>query len=128
MKQARRYIIVSSAGLLVDLSFIFLIASCFCAPLWVASAGGFLIASLFNYAAHEIWTFGTQGGFRFSGSRALRFIAAGFLVLVLRSFLVLLLETRVTGKCTLLILPVSVSVSLVINFFINKFLVFRRIV
>lgn len=122
--EASRFLIVSVAGLVLDIAVAWCTARLLDLPLWLASASGFAVVATANYAAHELWTF-RDGARRLSGGRALRYSAALGATLGARVATVAALVALVGDAHPLPMLLAGAGVSFVVNYAISKYFVFR---
>jgi putative flippase GtrA len=123
--EALRFTAVAMAGVVVDIAISLALVEYAGLPLWIAAVGGFTVAAIANYGAHELWTF-RSGAQELSFRRAARFLLASTLTLLVRLAVVYLLGSLIGVANALPILVGAVGVSFIINFLISKFLVFSR--
>ena len=120
-----RFLVVSVAGVLLDIGIGWVLASALGAPLWLAAATGFAVAALLNYLLHRGWTFQQARGMA-EHARVLRYLAALGLTFVARMAAVLgigaLLGPEVSAP---VVLVPSIGISFAVSFLATKFLVFH---
>ena len=126
LHEAARFFFVALAGLVLDVSLAWLLIAALGAPDPLAAAAGFSSATVFNYFAHQFWTF--RSGHRAASLR--RFI--GFSAVVTGSFLVRLGVLHILGG----VLPgpgidvpirlgLAAGVSFLVAFPLSRLFVFR---
>lgn len=121
---AVRFFVVSVAGVVLDLSIAWALATALGVPLWLAAIAGFATAATANYAAHELWTF-RRAGHGLSTRRAGQYVGASAATLATRLVAVEALRRVVPDDLTLAILTGAAGVSFLGNFAISRFLIFR---
>ena len=123
--EALRFLMVSAAGVVLDLAISFSTAELFGLPLWIAAAIGFLVAAAANYVAHELWTF-RSGAYQLSARRGVQYVGVSALTLLSRLVVVAWLSSWIERDYALAILICGAGVSFFVNFTISKFLVFAK--
>lgn len=121
----------SAIGFLADIVFALALREILGLPLWLAAAISFFAIALVNYLLFEFWVFRDTER-RASLSRALGVLAASSVAALARIATILVLGAPFTGllgegrarDAGLLI--AGAGVSLVVNFLINRSVVFRR--
>ena len=121
---------VSGLGFLLDLVMALVLYEAFGLPLWLAATVSFFAVAALNYVLFEFWVFRRDGG-KASGRRAMGVIAASAIAACARIGTILALTTPVLallgeGRLQATVLLVAgAGVSLVVNFIINRRVVFR---
>ena len=121
-----RFCAVTVLGLIVDLAIAWTLAVVFHLPLPAAAAVGFGCGALLNYLLHGMWTFGIGWG-AFSARRIAFYVIVLAVVLTVRIASVAVL-TWVIGDPSgyeLAILVAAAGVSLLVNYLLSKYVVFR---
>jgi len=120
--EGARFLTVSVLGVLVDLAIAYWLATTVGLPLWLAAVFGFFVAAVFNYTAHEIWTF-RAGARAVSFARSIKYLTVSVVTLLSRIAIVIPLE-RAMPEQTLTVLICAAGVSFFVNFALSKVFVF----
>lgn len=112
-----RFIAVSAGGLCVDTVVSLGGHAAFDIPLVLAALAGFSAGALFNYACHEMWTFG--GGRKASLRRAATYAAVVLLTLCTRLASLQLLLMTVEAPPALLF-AISVGISFTTSYLLSR--------
>ena len=118
-----RFLIVSIAGIILDIVVAYLIIFALGTPVWVAAGFGFFAATCFNYLLHEVWSF-KNNFFGLSKKRLKKYIVASGFVLLIRLASVKGLTISLGSEEILQILILGAGISFVFNYFVSKFLIF----
>ena len=121
MSQLVRFFAVTVLGLILDLAIAYALHGWAGAPLWLAAAIGFAIASGANYVIHQTWSFRTGA---LSARRAALYGGVALVTLALRVGIVALLERALPDAWPLAILVAGAGGSFCVNFVLSKWMVF----
>lgn len=120
-----RYLCVVVAGYGLDFCGSFAAFKLLGLPLPLAACIGFALGVVFNYLAHEFWTFGGSRGSGY-GTRFGKFIAVALFTLGVRVAVIFLLDPLAGSDLAhAAILVGAAGVSLGINYALTRFAVFR---
>ncbi len=130
MKGFLKFGAVSGIGFLLDLVLALVLYEAFGLPLWLAATISFFAVAALNYVLFEFWVFRRDGSGA-SGGRAVGVLVASAVAAVARIGTILALTAPVTallgeGRAQAVALLVAgAGVSLIVNFIINRSIVFR---
>lgn len=122
---AGRYLVVVVGGFAVDFAIAWLTHKLFALDLLLAATGGFVVAMLLSYFAHEFWTFQRPGS-AVSMTRFFKFVGACGATLATR--LLLVWSSGLVpdlSEATLPRLAIAYGGSLLVGFLLNKKAVFK---
>ena len=125
MMEVVRFLIVSVAGVFIDVSTAYSVAMILDTPLWIAAAVGFVIAAGGNYILHEVWTFQGRAQ-RASRLRALQYLGVSLFTLLFRLAVVAWLSSWIDRDHALIILIGGSAVSFFVNYSVSKFIFFSN--
>ncbi|MEW6123316.1 MAG: GtrA family protein [Pseudomonadota bacterium] len=119
-----RYLAVVVAGYCVDFGVSFGAFKLMGLPLPVAACVGFSLAVVFNYLAHEFWTFAGERRSGY-GARFGKFIGVALFTLAVRVGVIFLLDPYAASDLAHAALLVGAAgVSLAVNYVLTRFAVF----
>ncbi len=119
-----RYLAVVVAGYAVDFGVSFATFKLFNISLVVAACVGFSLAVVFNYLAHEFWTFAGERRTGY-GARFAKFVGVALFTLVVRAGVIWLFTAWATTDMTRAGLLVGAAgFSLAVNYVLTRFAVF----
>jgi putative flippase GtrA len=122
---AAKFLAVTVLGAIIDVSVTLALQAALEPPLALTAAGGVLAGAVFNYFAHEYWTFGRGG--RFSFRRASAFFGTVMVTLLLRMAVVSVLASIFIQRVSdTILLLAAFGVSFVVSFLLARFVVFRK--
>lgn len=121
--QVARFFAVAVIGLSLDLAVAWSAAQILGLPLWLATAIGFAIAAIVNYALHELWTFRSASR-RLSAARALRYTFVLGITLGTRIGSVAALAAIFGDARALSVLTAGAGLSFCVHYLISKYFVF----
>ncbi len=122
-----RFFAVSVVGLVIDLLIVRLTLGLFPVHISVAMLAGFSAGALFNYVAHEFWTFKQDQGANASVGRAASYYLIVLIALGVRVGTASVLEIVFPDPQWLWpIIIVSVGLSFATNFGLTRFVLFRK--
>jgi putative flippase GtrA len=120
--RAGRFAIVGVGNTLVDLGVFTLLAQVLGANVYFSQAAGYSAGTLNSYILNRSWTFRTKG--RFFSPTLVRFLALN-LTMLLFSTGVLCLAYDLGGLPKLPAKIIATGVTMVVNFLVSRFWVFR---
>ncbi len=123
MSELARFLLVTVAGVVLDLGIALALHELLAWPLWLAAASGFAVAAGANYTMHQTWTFRT-GPRRLSFARAARYAAVALATLGARVAVVAMLDALLGEGRALAILVCGAGVSFLVNFTLSRTFVF----
>lgn len=130
MKGFVQFVAVSGVGFLLDIALALLLRQGLGLPLWLAATISFFVVACLNYLAFEHWIFrdperapSLRRLLGVLGASSIAVVARVGTILALTPLVARLLEVG-TGQDTVL-LVVGAGVSVVVNFAVNKWLVFK---
>lgn len=119
-----RFVTVAVAGLLIDLAVAWTLSTQFEIALWFSAATGLLVAAVFNYVVHEMWTF-RAGRRSISAHRAIKYFLSVAVVMILRVAIVEFLNNLLGGDgIELFILTFSTIITFFFSYFFSKLAIF----
>jgi len=119
-----RFAAVTVAGLIIDISLAWGLATVVGFNLVLAATVGFAAGAAFNYVIHEFWTF-RRSYRRLSTHRMLRYAAAlGAILATQLAVIYGLSQLLNTAQSDLAILLMATALSFGVNYFVSKFFVF----
>lgn len=120
-----RYLCVVVAGYGLDFSGSFAAFKLLGVPLTLAACMGFALGVIFNYLAHEFWTFAGARD-RSYGSRFGKFLAVALFTLGIRVAVIYLLDPFAGSDLAhAALLVAAAGMSLFVNYALTRFAVFR---
>lgn len=124
-----RFVVASGLGFLLDLFIALVLHEAARFPLWSAAATSFFVVALMNYLLFELWVFPSADR-GLSARRAVGVLLASAVAVAARVGTVLVLDLPVarllgTGRAgDVTVLVAAAGVSLIVNFAINRAVVF----
>lgn len=124
--QVMRFGVVSVAGVIVDIAVGWFLATELGMPLTLAAAIGFMVAAALNYVLHARWTFAGAATSLSVRRGGLYLLSLGATLATRLGVVALLQQLMPDGQLKpLLVLVPAIGASFLVNFLLNKLLVFR---
>lgn len=130
MKAFSQFVLVSGVGFLVDIAIALLLRNVLGLPLWLAAAISFYAVACLNYLAFEYWVFRREGR-ALSMRRLLGVLGASSVAAVSRIATILALTPLALAQIAepiardIALLVAGAGISILVNFCVTKWLVFR---